>query len=85
MRLGFPGSVRLRAREFDHLGPLLGFLGDELAEIGRRAGHHRAAQVSKPRLDLGIGETGVDLSLSLSTMSAGVPLGVPTPYQTVAS
>src|SRR5262245_60819470 len=30
-------SIRLRPRELDHLGPLLGFLGNEFPEIGRRA------------------------------------------------
>src|SRR5262249_20589079 len=28
-------SFRLRAREFDHLGPFLRFLDDEFAEVGR--------------------------------------------------
>jgi hypothetical protein len=28
------GSARLEARELDHLGPLLSFLGDELTEVG---------------------------------------------------
>jgi hypothetical protein len=28
------GSFRLDARELDHLGPLLGFVCDELAKIG---------------------------------------------------
>ena len=28
------GSICLDARELDHLAPLLGFLGDELAELG---------------------------------------------------
>jgi hypothetical protein len=31
-----PGSVRLRAGELDHLGPSLGLVGDELAELGDR-------------------------------------------------
>jgi hypothetical protein len=30
-------SVRLNARELDHLGPLFSVFGDELAEIDRRA------------------------------------------------
>ena len=29
------GSLRLDARELDQLGPLLGFVGDELAEAGQ--------------------------------------------------
>ena len=46
---------------------------------------HRAAQVGKPCLDLGVGEARVDLLLSLSTISAGVFLGAPTPNQALAS
>jgi len=30
-----PGLLRLDARELDHPGPLVGFIGDELAEVGR--------------------------------------------------
>jgi len=29
------GSLRLDAGGLDYLGPLLGFVGDELAEVGR--------------------------------------------------
>ena len=36
------GSLRLDACELDHLGPLLGFVGDELAEVGRRERKHCA-------------------------------------------
>jgi hypothetical protein len=54
------GLVRLDASKFDHLAPLLGFGRDELAEVGRRAGKHRAAQVGQPRLDLGLGERAVN-------------------------
>src|SRR5207237_64751 len=38
-----PGSLRLGARELDHLGPLLGFLGDEFSEVGGRDGNQRGA------------------------------------------
>jgi hypothetical protein len=38
----------------DDLGPLLGFVGDELAEIGGRAHEHCAAKLGEPRLNLGI-------------------------------
>src|SRR5262245_35662280 len=55
------GSVRLDARELDHLGPLLGFLGNEFPEIGGRERDHGAAALGKPRLDLGISKAGVDL------------------------
>jgi hypothetical protein len=33
--IGTAASVWLDARELDHLGPLLGFGGDELGEVGR--------------------------------------------------
>jgi hypothetical protein len=36
--------------------PLFGFVGDELAKVGGRAGKDGAAHVGKSRLDLGIGE-----------------------------
>src|ERR1700745_909553 len=49
------GSVRLDACELDHLGPLLGFLGDQFPKISGRPGNHCRAQVGAPRLDLGIG------------------------------
>src|SRR2546425_7460609 len=49
-------SVRLGAGKLDHLGPLLGFLGDEPAEVGGRAGKHDAARVGETRLHLGIGK-----------------------------
>ena len=35
VRISQGASVRLDAGELDHLAPLLGFLGDELAEVGR--------------------------------------------------
>src|ERR1700730_7636961 len=31
---GIAGSIRFDARELHHLGPLLGFVGDQSAEIG---------------------------------------------------
>src|SRR5262249_59399795 len=44
----FPASVRLDAGELDHLGPLLGFVGDELAEVSRRARIRHASQRRVP-------------------------------------
>src|SRR5271169_773313 len=55
------GSIRLGTRELDDLGPLLGFLGEELVEIRSRARKHRRAQIGKPRPHVAIGENGVDL------------------------
>src|SRR6476469_1250189 len=56
-----PLSLRSDVGRPDHLAPLLGFVGDELAEIGGRAAEHRAVERGKPGLELGIGECGVDL------------------------
>src|SRR6266436_579875 len=56
-------SLRLDAGELDHLAPLLGFVGDELAEIGRRAGKRHCPEVRKPRLQRGIGEASIDLPI----------------------
>jgi hypothetical protein len=50
----------------DHLAPLLGFIGDELAEFGGRHRQWNATQVCEPLLDLRIGEAGGDLSLRKS-------------------
>jgi hypothetical protein len=41
--------------------PLFRFVGDELAEIGRRTDQHHAAHVGEPRFDRGIGEAGIGL------------------------
>src|SRR5262245_65896347 len=61
-----PASVCLYVSKFDHLAPLLGFVGDELAEIGGRADERRAAEFGEPRLDLGMREAGVDLMVEPS-------------------
>src|SRR5215813_5784687 len=53
-------SLRLDARKLDHPGPFLGFLGDEVTEIGRRQRKLTATFVGKPRLYFEIGESGVD-------------------------
>src|SRR5215470_11215812 len=54
-------SLRLDVGRPDHPAPLLGLLGDELAEVGGRAGKHGAAELGEPRLRLGVGENRVDL------------------------
>src|SRR6186713_39803 len=51
---GSRGSLRLDVGRPDHLAPLLGLVGDELAEVGGRKREHVAAQFGKPRLQLGI-------------------------------
>src|SRR5215471_16039099 len=58
-------SIRLSPRELDHLGPLLGFLSDELAEVGRRERERGVAEVGNPRPDPRIGEARVDLPVEL--------------------
>src|ERR1039457_4058819 len=59
------GSVRLGARELDHLSPLLGFVGDELTEVSGRTREHRAAEVDQPRLDFGVGDSRIDFLVEL--------------------
>src|SRR5262249_49502168 len=59
------GSFRLDARELDHIAPLFGLFGNELSKVGRRARKHRAAQVGKPSLHLGISQSQVDLLIEL--------------------
>src|SRR5262245_51643633 len=58
-------SLRLDVGRPDHLAPLLGVVGDELAEIGGRADKRCASEVSQPRLDFGIGEAGVNCLIEL--------------------
>src|SRR5262245_65270046 len=69
------GSVSLDARELDHLGPLLGFVGDELAEVDGRACRRDAPKVCKARLQFGIDEAGIDLSVELVDDLGGRVLG----------
>ena len=54
------GLLRLDVGCSDDLAPFLGFIGDQLAEVGRRSCEHRAAQIGEPRLNVGIGENRVD-------------------------
>ena len=77
------GSICLDASELHHLAPLLGFVGDELAEVGAREREHVATQVGKARLDLGIGKASVDLLVEFVAISAGVFLGAPKPNEPV--
>src|SRR5262249_16394454 len=58
-------SLRLDAAEFDHLGPLLGFVGDQLCEVSGRARKRRAAELSETDLHLRIVESRVDLLVEL--------------------
>src|SRR5262249_11276498 len=54
-------SLRLDVGGPDHLAPFLGFLCDQLAELGRRSRQRRAAEVSETGLHLRIVESRVDL------------------------
>src|SRR5262245_10455224 len=58
-------SLRLDVEGPDDLAPLLRFVGDELAEVPGRAHKRCAAQVSKPRFRLGVGEYRIDLPVEL--------------------
>jgi hypothetical protein len=56
-----PSTSGTSAGELDHLGPFFGFVGDELTEFRRRAGHDRAAHVGEEFVHLGLDQGGVDL------------------------
>src|SRR5262245_12242338 len=58
-----PGSLRLDAGELDHVGPLLGFVGDQLGEVGSGAGKWFTTEIGHPRLHRGLGERRVDLAV----------------------
>src|SRR5262245_7276649 len=58
-------SLRLDVGRPDHPGPLLGFVGDELAEVAGRAWNLSATKAGKARLHLGVGEGGVDFAIEL--------------------
>ena len=85
MSAGGVGSFRLDVGRPDHLAPLLGFFRDELAEIGGRAASTVPPRSASRALILGSARTALISLLSLSTISAGVFLGAPTPYQVLAS
>ena len=69
-------SLRLDARELDHLAPFLGFVGDELAEVGGRAAQARVPPRSASRaFILGSARAGVDLLVELVDDLGGRVLG----------
>src|SRR5215510_12757101 len=53
-------SLRFDARKLYYLAPLLGLVGDQLSDVGRRAWKHRAAEVGEPCLSNGVGQDRVD-------------------------
>src|SRR5258708_17325872 len=61
LRAGPIASLRLDMGRPDDLAPFFGVFGDDLREIGRRAGQCSAADVSESRLDFWLGEPSVDL------------------------
>jgi hypothetical protein len=54
-------SLGLEAREPDDLAPLLGLVGNELAEVGERGAHEHQAQIRQARRHRGVCEDDVDL------------------------
>src|SRR5262249_24073278 len=60
-----PGSPGFDVERPDHFAPLLGLLGDELAEVGRGQFKHRAAQFGEPSTQIGIGKARIDLFVEL--------------------
>src|ERR1051326_6709447 len=61
--VGRASLFRLYICRPDYLAPLLGFVADELAEIGWRAGKYRAAECGNLRFDIRIGESFIDRSV----------------------
>src|SRR5262245_21962230 len=61
----WPASFWLDVGRADHLAPLLGFHGDERAEVGGRACQYRATQIGKARFEFGINKASVDLRVEL--------------------
>src|SRR5260221_10527570 len=64
-RASSPALISLDVGRADNLAPLLGFCSNEFSELGGRGRKHGAAQVGKPRLDLWIGESSIDLPVEL--------------------
>src|SRR6266513_2039094 len=76
---GFSESLCLDARELDHLGPLFGFIRDELSEVSGRARKRRAAEVGKTSFHSWIGETCVDFLIELVDDFSRCVLGAANP------
>ena len=80
-RLGLRDQSGFDVGRPDHLGPLLGFVGDELAEFGGRAGKHVPPRSAIRAFILGSARPALISLFSFSMISAGVFLGAPTPNQ----
>src|ERR1700722_11762499 len=59
------GSFGFDVGELVYFRPLLGFVGDEFAEVGGRAGKHAAAEIVEALAHLGIVKRGIDLFVEL--------------------
>src|SRR5262249_57852483 len=73
-------SVRLDTGELHHLGPLFGFLCDQLAELRGDPGSATPPRSARRAFILGSARAALTSLLSLSTISAGVFAGTPRPY-----
>src|SRR5882762_5655138 len=58
-------DLELDVGRADDLAPFLGFVGNDLAEVGGRAGNQGATEVGQPDLQLGIGEAGIGFLVQL--------------------
>src|SRR5882757_6792931 len=72
-------SIRLDVRRPDHLAPLLGFVGDDLAEVAGEPGSTVPPRSVSRALILESERAALISLLSVSMISLGVSLGVPTP------
>src|SRR5262245_40355579 len=54
-------SLQLDVGSADHLAPLLGFVGNELSELGRRSGQCGFAHFGNSRFHFGINKARIDL------------------------
>src|SRR6266446_9840232 len=61
----YSALLGLDAGGADYLGPFFGFLRDQPAELGGRAGKRLAANGGQPRLHSGIGDRRIDSPVEL--------------------
>src|SRR5262245_65147263 len=78
-------SLRLDARELDHLGPFLGFGCNESAELGGAKNHWDGADIVSRALMSAVASPALISRLSRLMISTGVPAGAQTPAQVLAS
>ena len=80
-----PKSLWLDVGELNDLGPLFGFIGDELAEFAGCHEHWRGTEVCKARFYVGVGQPGVDLLIELINDVRGRAFWRPMPCDAFAS